>query len=353
MWRCFAGCFLVSLVMARVWGPACGAETNMVLPATVVQFEETNLQQTLHAILQLEGQVRSNRLAIEQSGVEARELAARNADVFSNGLHTIQNALSAQQATFSTRSAEQLETLRSSSRLMLVLWGTFAAIALLAMLIIAYFQWRMSKAWAGIAAELPHAQGLSHSSALPVIDAETPQGLAAGPAPDMNGRLLGAMEQLERRIMQLEQRLVPVSTPRSLALAPGDNGESFAPSNGGTTKQDAEPGLGDELARVATLLGQGKSLFNGNDWEGAIARFDEVLSIDPKHGEALVKKGAALERLQKLNEAFECYDRAIAADGSRTIAYLHKGGLFNRLERFKEALECYEKALKAHDDRHG
>jgi len=74
------------------------------------------------------------------------------------------------------------------------------------------------------------------------------------------------------------------------------------------------------------------------------------LALSPNHPEALVKKGTALERLKKLNEAFECYDRAIAADGSMTIAYLHKGGLCSRLERFKEALDCYEKALRTHND---
>jgi tetratricopeptide (TPR) repeat protein len=34
-----------------------------------------------------------------------------------------------------------------------------------------------------------------------------------------------------------------------------------------------------------------------------------------------------------------------------TIAYLHKGGLFNRMERYNEALECYEKALRTQEKR--
>ena len=48
----------------------------------------------------------------------------------------------------------------------------------------------------------------------------------------------------------------------------------------------------------------------------------------------------------------ECYDRAIAADGSLTIAYLQKGGLFNRMERYEEALQCYEQALHAQENAH-
>jgi tetratricopeptide (TPR) repeat protein len=68
---------------------------------------------------------------------------------------------------------------------------------------------------------------------------------------------------------------------------------------------------------------------------------------------ALVKNGAALERLRKSDEAIACYDQAIAADNAMTVAYLYKGGLFNRLERFSEALECYEQALRTQENRRG
>ncbi len=90
-------------------------------------------------------------------------------------------------------------------------------------------------------------------------------------------------------------------------------------------------------------------MLNMDNAEGALACFDEILALDANHTEALVKKGSALERLRKLNEAIECYDKAIAADASMTIAWLYKGGLFNRMERFSEALECYEQALRTQE----
>jgi tetratricopeptide (TPR) repeat protein len=80
--------------------------------------------------------------------------------------------------------------------------------------------------------------------------------------------------------------------------------------------------------------------------EAALGCLEEVLALDPGHTEALVKKGAALERLQRFDEAIQCYDRAIAQDNSMTMAYLYKGGVFNRTERYSEALACYEQALK-------
>ena len=71
--------------------------------------------------------------------------------------------------------------------------------------------------------------------------------------------------------------------------------------------------------------------------------------MEPNHAETLIKKGEALERMRRSEEAILCYDAAIAADGGMTIAYLHKGGLFNRMERYEEALKCYEQALRTQE----
>ena len=74
-----------------------------------------------------------------------------------------------------------------------------------------------------------------------------------------------------------------------------------------------------------------------------------MLTLDPHHQEALVKRGTALERLGRLDDAIESYDRAIAADQSFTTAYLCKGGVFNRQGRHDEALRCYEQALRTQE----
>ena len=86
-----------------------------------------------------------------------------------------------------------------------------------------------------------------------------------------------------------------------------------------------------------------------NEPQKALECFDVALGLHPKHAEALVKKGGALEKLGRLDEAIACYDQAIEADGGMTIAYLHKGGLFNRLSRYDEALQCYERALQTQE----
>lgn len=341
------------VLCALLSGPlqALAEETNNPPMVADTVAEATNSQATLNAIQQLAQQLRSNQFALEQQGREAEAAAKRQAELLSNGLAAIETALSAQREAVAAGSARELEALRSSNRTTLVVGGTFAAVASLAMLLIAWFQWRIGNVWTRISAALPLANGADRGALLTAPAPEAPAPVLSGPVTDANARLLGAMDQLERRVQQLEQCATPTLKNGASAEESGSNGELVPqPNNGGTT-QDPEPSTTNDRARISTLLGEGKSLLKENAWEAAVARFDEVLALDPCHGEALVKKGAALERLQKLNEAFECYDRAIAADQSMTIAYLHKGGLYNRLERFKEALECYEKALKAQDDR--
>lgn len=94
---------------------------------------------------------------------------------------------------------------------------------------------------------------------------------------------------------------------------------------------------------------EGQLFLDTNKPEKAISCFDAALEINSGLAEALIKKAAALEKLEKTDEAIACYDRAIASDGSATTALLQKGGLLNRLARYEEALQCYERALQTQE----
>jgi len=60
--------------------------------------------------------------------------------------------------------------------------------------------------------------------------------------------------------------------------------------------------------------------------------------------ETLVRKGAGLEQLHRLEEALVCYEQAIAQDAASADAYVGKGRILNQLERYREALDCFERA---------
>lgn len=292
--------------------------------------DETNAQDTLRSLLQVQEQLHATQLAIERNRQETDAAAARSADALASRLQGIEQALAEQRT-------QELETMQSSNRVMLIVAGSFAGLGFVALLLTAYFQWRIVSRLADISAGLPYGH------TLPADDAHR---LAPGAAQESNQRLLGSLERLENRLQELEQA----------ARLPLKEGQPLPPAGAPVTSDSgSEPPSesGPDAARITVLLGKGQSLLNLDHAEEALACFDQVLALDATHPEALVKKGAALERLRKLDEAVACYDRAIAADNSLTVAYLYKGGLFNRMERFSEALECYEQALRTQESRRG
>lgn len=333
--------YLVVLVTSQDHSRA--QETNAPA-AAVAKSDETNSLEALRAYLQLQEQLHATQLAIEQNRKEARDAAAQNEQVLADRLQAIEKALSAQRA-------RELDAMQSSNRVMLTVAGTFAVVGFIAMLLMAYFQWRTVHGLAEVSAALPH-RALAPGSPLAALAPGDTHLISSGPAPQANLRLLGTLERLEKRIYELEHT---AHTP----LAEGaPTAESVLSENGHPTASDASPKTvppadPDRASRLKLLLGKGQSMLNLDKAEAALACFDEALALEPANAEALIKKGIALERMQKLDQAIECYDRAISADGSMTIAYLHKGGLFNRMERFNEALECYEQALRTQERRHG
>jgi len=320
-------------------------ETDLPPAVPTGQLQDTNSAEMMRMLLQIEDQLRSQGLAIEQNRNEARVAAARNAETLSNGLQTLEVSFSSHQQALSAQMGRELDTIQSSNRLSLVLAGLLGAMAVLSMLIIAFFQWRMSKTWTEATALLPGSPGAHPGPAVEFLPVGNAGALPGGSAEESTQRLLGAIGQLERRVQDLEQSSSSNLKARGEASA-GGNGESLNDGNGEVALARVETGIEADPG-IVSLMEQGQSLLKRNEWEAALKCFDEVLLLDPNHGQALVKRGTVLERLRRIQEAFECYDRAIAADAELTVAYLHKGGLCSRLERFKEALECYEKALQS------
>jgi tetratricopeptide (TPR) repeat protein len=315
--------------------PAAGAAGSL---------DETNAQETLRSWLQIQEQLHATRLAIERNRLEAETAAARNAETLASRLQGIEQALA-------TQRAQELEAMQSSNQVMLIVAGSFAALGFVAMLLMAYFQWRTISRLAEIAAALPAPYALGAGPAVAALGSGEAHRVSIGPPEQANQRLLGALERLEKRIYELEHTARPPL--RESAALPQETATSLHPPNGEPDGAPADAPATGEPARITLLLGKGQSLLNLDQAEAALACFDEVLALDANHPEALVKKGAALERLRKSDEAIACYDRAIAADNAMTVAYLYKGGLFNRLERFGEALECYEQALRTQEHRRG
>jgi tetratricopeptide (TPR) repeat protein len=152
-----------------------------------------------------------------------------------------------------------------------------------------------------------------------------------------------AVERMEKRIYELEHTASPAVSVTAATAA------SSTPANDTEARRAASP-VSEQASRITGLLGKGRSLLAAGKAKEAVACYNEILKLDINHPEALVRRGAALERLKQDDEAIQCYDRAIKADRKMTLAYLYKGGVCNRLERYEEALKCYELALQVEEE---
>ncbi|MFQ4143220.1 tetratricopeptide repeat protein [Chlorogloeopsis sp. ULAP02] len=94
---------------------------------------------------------------------------------------------------------------------------------------------------------------------------------------------------------------------------------------------------------------QGDALFNLRRYEEAIASYDKVIILNPDHYWAWYKKGEALRKLGRYEEAIRNYDKVIVFNPSDYWAWYHRGLSLSELGRYEEAIVSYDQALKIND----
>ena len=257
--------------------------------------------------LQIQEQLHATQMAVEENRLTAAQEARKNAETLAARLQSLEQTVAAQRNS-------DVDAARKTQQLTLMLAGAFGLVGLGIMLLMVYFQWRAFSQIAEISAQ--HQAHLVNASSVHQLAAP---GRAA--VESSNARLLDVVTQLEERIRELEsgQRMLP------------------------------------EIAAVKStdLLDEGQAFLETNQPQKALEKFDKFLTSQPNHGEALIKRAAALEKLGRMEDALASCDRAIAADGHFVSARLHKGGLLNRLRRYDEALNCFEQALQAQEKKSG
>jgi tetratricopeptide (TPR) repeat protein len=329
MHRIFARTFLAITLSFSASGLAADKPDAPAGNAVPPSESQAPTQEQLRAYLQLQDQLHSALLAIEQARKEAEAAAQKHAQAIQEtrdesdtasrrSAELIGARLRLIEQTLTNQHDRAVEAMQKSNRFMITLAAVFGGIGFLGMLFTAFCLWRALTRVAQITASLQplHALHGRHTTSA-VAGGDAPFVTLNGPETS-SSRLLGAIEKLEKRIEDLEHTsLLPDST------------EAARNASG-----------------LTAALANGQALLDSNEPEKALVCFDEALALEPGNAEALVKKGAALERLKRLEDAIECYDKAIAANQAMTVAYLHKGAVYNQLERFSEALECYEQALR-------
>jgi hypothetical protein len=250
-----------------------------------------------------------------------------------------------------------------SNHSVLIVAAILGGLGLLGILSASIILMRSFNRFSDVMLTLPAGHPFGRDLSLNSLDIDDPHPPGPKVLEQISTRFLGALDQLEKRIHELEFSTTPSrgtttstgngntgarvdSLPADTLSSAGDNGPHPASGTANTTRPD-HPTAPDNKHRIRQLLEEGESLMHGEKLEEALAHFDQALALDPRNSDALIKRGMTLERLQRMEAALECYNRAIATNGSPTLAYLHKGAICNRLQRYREALECYERALQA------
>src|ERR1041385_3139681 len=172
------------------------AENEAPLPAPF-PVQETNSADLLRANLQLQEQVHGLQLSIDETRKEAEAAAQRNAEAVANRLQSLEQTMTAERA-------RDLDAVRASNRLTVIVASSFGVIGVLVMLLMAY-QWRTVSRLAEVSAGLPSRPLLTGGGGLPAISDGDNRLIAGAIAEQSNTRLLGAMERLEKRIHELGQ----------------------------------------------------------------------------------------------------------------------------------------------------
>jgi len=230
----------------------------------------------LRAYLQVQEQLHATQLSIEHGRKEADATAAETARVLAGRLQAIEQTLASQRR-------QELETMQDSNKVMLIVAGLFAVLGFLAMLFMAYFQWRTISRLAEISAAMPAAHALGPGSPLAALGVVDSSEVTVGPAERSSQQLLGALEHLEKRIHELEHTPIPPQESPSLAQAAATPPTS---PNGGPPDA-ADIAAVPEAARITMLLGKGQSLLNLDQAEEALACQEKALSIDPANARAV------------------------------------------------------------------
>jgi len=291
--------------------------TNATAPA------DATAQNAVNGYLQIQAQLHDTQAAIENNN------AAMNARI-----QSLEQTIAAQGNNAAGLAQKNLESAQKTQQVMLTLVAAFGSVGLATLLLLVYFQWRVVKRLV----EMPAMQAPVLALGNGAVSLPPAAGAAVA---ESNTRLFGAVDQMQKRILELEQA-THAALPAKIPAAKNGSHKPAEIKNGDATTSDREE-------CVANLIAEGQALMDTGNAEKALDCFDVAVGLDAKHVDALVKKGGALEKLGRTDEAIACYDRAIEADNAATIAYLQKGGLFNRLARYDEALKCYEQALRTQE----
>ena len=101
----------------------------------------------------------------------------------------------------------------------------------------------------------------------------------------------------------------------------------------------------DRKLLAVQKMEEGNARYYKGDYQGAIAAFDEALSLDPKYSSAYNNRSCAYSKLGRYDRAIEDCNEALAIDAKDAVAYYNRGGLYYDKGDNERAIADYDKAI--------
>jgi tetratricopeptide (TPR) repeat protein len=97
-------------------------------------------------------------------------------------------------------------------------------------------------------------------------------------------------------------------------------------------------------ALLYTYQGKSYALIQLNKYEDAVQTLDEALKTYPNDSILWNNKGYALYNLEKYEDALKSYDMALSIDQNYTQSLVNRGDTLYKMGRFSDAVDAYYKA---------
>jgi len=100
---------------------------------------------------------------------------------------------------------------------------------------------------------------------------------------------------------------------------------------------------------VKTLIQEGIELHDKGDYEGAIAKYDAALKLEPSNGKAMYEKSYSLIESKKYTEAAEILKTILKENKDpeyRKLSYVNYGTVLDYIGDKSKSLEIYDKGMK-------
>ncbi|CAD8137817.1 unnamed protein product [Paramecium octaurelia] len=119
-------------------------------------------------------------------------------------------------------------------------------------------------------------------------------------------------------------------------------------SDGKTSVRTNKQSLRNEqlnFEEAERLFDEGKALRRSKNYQEAIERFNQALSLNPQYVRVWINKALVLSKLKRFQEAIECYDQAISIDTKDFLSWNNKGMVLCNLNQHQEAIKCFDQAI--------